>query len=175
MNLMPTARRICALRQCLLRSAVAVVALSALSFAWAHGSRVGDVEIGHPFATPSLAGASNGAAYLASLDNNGSQADRLLRASTPMAASVELHTMSVDAQGVMRMRQLDAVELAPKSTLTMRPGTGHHLMLVGLKQPLREGETFPMTLEFLRGGKVEVKVVVQTPKPRAAPADAHLH
>jgi len=159
----------------MLQGIAAVVAISASSFAWAHGSSAGDVEIGHPFATPSLAGSANGAAYLVSLENTGSQADKLLRASTPMAASVELHSMNVDAQGVMRMRQVDAIDLAPKSTLKMRPGMGYHLMLVGLKQPLREGSTFPMTMEFQRGGKVEVKVVVQTPRPRDAPVEAHMH
>jgi len=159
----------------MLQGIAAVVAISASSFAWAHGSSAGDVEIGHPFATPSLAGSANGAAYLVSLENTGSQADKLLRASTPMAASVELHSMNVDVQGVMRMRQVDAIDLAPKSTLKMRPGMGYHLMLVGLKQPLREGSTFPMTMEFQRGGKVEVKVVVQTPRPRDAPVEAHMH
>ena len=162
-------------RRGILRGVVAAVSMSALPSARAHGSSAGDVEIGHPFATPSLAGSANGAAYLVSLENTGNQADKLMRASTPMAASVELHAMSVDAQGVMRMRQVDAIELAPKSTLKMRPGMGYHLMLVGLKQPLREGSTFPMTLEFQRGGKVEVKVVVQTPKPRDAPAESHMH
>ena len=75
--------------------------------------------------------------------------------------------MSVDAQGVMRMRQVDGIALAPKASVKMRPGMGYHLMLVGLKRPLKDGEAFPMTLEFERAGKVEVKVVVQ-----AAPADA---
>ncbi len=140
----------------------------------AHGSRVGDVEIEHAFATPSIAGTSNGAAYIATLSNGGSVADRLVRATTSVAARVELHSMSVDGQGVMRMREVDGIALAPKAVVKMRPGLGVHLMLVGLKQPLREGETFPMTLEFERAGKVEVKVVVQTPRPGGA-AQEHLH
>ena len=172
---MSVVRRLRAFWLSMFRSAAVVVAVSALSLASAHGSKAGDIEIGHPFATPSLDGSVNGAAYFASLENTGGQADKLLRASTPAAASVELHTMNVDAQGVMRMRQVDGVELAPKSTLKMRPGLGYHLMLAGLKQPLREGSTFPMTLEFQRAGKVEVKVVVQTPKPRDAPTAPHMH
>ena len=54
--------------------------------------------------------------------------------------------MAVDAQGVMRMREIDGIALAPKAKVQMRPGTGLHLMLVGLKEPLKEGATFPMTL-----------------------------
>jgi copper(I)-binding protein len=83
--------------------------------------------------------------------------------------------MSVDAQGVMRMREVDGIALAPKAKVQMRPGAGMHLMLIGLKEPLKEGASFPMTLQFERAGKVEVKVIVQTPKPRNAPQEMHMH
>ncbi len=140
-----------------------------------HGSHVGDIAIGHPFATPSLAGTTNGAAYFATIENQGAVADRLVRASTPAAARVEIHTMSVDAQGVMRMREIDGIVLAPKSKVRMRPGAGVHLMLIGLKEPLKENASFPMTLEFERAGKVEVKVIVGAPKSDAPAAEGHMH
>jgi hypothetical protein len=141
----------------------------------AHGASVGDIAIGHPYATPSIPGTSNGAAYLASIENNGAAADRLVRASTPIASRVEIHTMAVDAQGVMRMREIDGIALAPKAKLEMRPGTGMHLMLVGLKAPLKEGTSFSMTLQFERAGTVEVTVVVQAPKAEGAAASAPMH
>jgi copper(I)-binding protein len=156
------------------RWALALAFASFASAAAAHGSGVGDIAIGHPFATPSLPGTTTGAAYFATLENSGSVADKLVRATTPVAARVELHTMSVDAQGVMRMREIDGIALAPKAKLQMRPGMGTHLMLVGLKEPLKEGATFPMTLQFERAGTVEVKVVVQTPRARGG-ADEHMH
>ena len=140
--------------------------------AFAHEARVGDVEIVHPYAVPSVPGASNGAAYIAALENTGKATDRLLRASTPVAARVELHTMSVDAQGVMRMREIEAIELAPGAKVTMQPGMGLHLMLVGLKQPLKAGDSFPITLEFAKAGKVELKLGVQAPK---GAAEMHKH
>jgi copper(I)-binding protein len=158
------------------RRLTAGLALAAGAAAFAHGSTAGDVSIGHPFATPSLAGARTGAAYIATLENTGSHSDRLLRASTPVAQRVELHEMNVDANGVMRMRELDAIAVEPKAPpIRMRPGMGMHLMLIDLKQPLKEGATFPMTLEFEHAGKVEVKVVVQVPKPRGASDAAHSH
>ena len=80
--------------------------------------------------------------------------------------------MNVDAQGVMRMREIDGVALAPKAKVQMKPGLGLHLMLIGLKEPLKEDATFPMTLEFERAGKVEVKVIVGQPKPGGAAATA---
>jgi copper(I)-binding protein len=140
--------------------------------AHAHGGRAGDVEITHAFATPTPPGAVNGAAYIVTLENTGKQPDRLLRISTPNAQRAEIHTMAVDAGGVMRMREVDAIALAPGAAVKMRPGDGFHFMLFGLKQPLKEGDSFPLTLEFERGGKTEVKVVVQVPKPRP---DAHEH
>ena len=131
----------------------------------AHGATVGDIAIGHPYATPSIAGSPNGAAYLASIENKGAAADRLVRASSPMASRVEIHTMNMDANGVMRMREIDAIDLAPKARVQMKPGAGLHFMLIGLKQPLKEDATFPMTLEYEHAGKVEVEVIVAPPKP----------
>lgn len=148
------------------------------SVAWAaaaHGAKVGDIAIGHPYATPSIAGSPNGAAYLASVENKGAVSDRLVRASTPAAARVEIHTMNVDAQGVMRMREIEGIALAPKEKVQMKPGVGLHLMLIGLKEPLKEDATFPMTLEFERAGKVEVKVIVGQPKPARGAASGHMH
>ncbi len=162
----------------LLRHACALALGTTLSLgALAHEYRAGDVRIGHPYATPSLSGASSGAAYIATLENTGAQPDRLLRASTPVAGMVELHGMSVDAGGVMRMRMLDDVPVTPGTPIKMRPGQGIHIMLMDLKRPLKEGDTFPMTMEFERGGKVDVKVVVQVPKarPGEAAVAAHKH
>jgi len=153
-----------------LAATLACAALPAL----AHEARAGDVEIVHPYAVPSVPGASNGAAYITALENGGKTADRLLRASTPVAQRVELHTMSVDAQGVMRMREIESVELAPGARVTMQPGIGMHLMLVGLKQPLKAGDSFPITLEFAKAGKVEITLGVQAPKG-AAGMETHKH
>ena len=158
-----------------LRAAIAATVCAVALGAAAHGASVGDIAIGHPYATPSIPGTSNGAAYLASIENKGAVADRLVRASTPAAARVELHTMAVDAQGVMRMREVDGIALAPKAKVQMKPGSGLHLMLVGLKEPLKEDASFPMTLEFERAGKIEVKVIVGQPKPGGAMADGHMH
>jgi periplasmic copper chaperone A len=151
----------------------AALTLFTLAPAQAHGGQAGDVEITHPYATPSLPGVPNGGAYIVRLENKGKVADRLLRASTPMAQRVELHTMTMDGT-VMRMREVGEIALAPGAKVEMRPGMGYHFMLMGLTQPLRVGESFPLTLEFERGGKVEVKVVVQVPKA-AAGAAAHEH
>ena len=143
--------------------------------ALAHGVQVGDLKIDHPFATPSLPGTSNGAAYLKALENTGRSAERLVSATTPVADHVEIHTMAVDAKGVMRMREVDGIALAPNARVEMKPGAGMHLMLVGLKAPLKAGTSFPMTLRFERAGNVDVSVVVQAPKTGEAPMASHMH
>jgi copper(I)-binding protein len=157
------------------RAACIALATLAVAAAQAHGGRAGDVVITHPFATPTLPGAANGAAYIVALENTGKMPDHLLRASTPVAQGVEFHTSEVDAGGVMRMRELNDIQLVPGRSVKMRPGAGLHIMLVGLKQPLKVGDSFPMTLEFERGGKTEVKVVVQVPMVRAGGTGGHKH
>jgi copper(I)-binding protein len=141
----------------------------------AYDYTAGDIQIRQPFATPTPPGSKIGAAYFVGLENRGTQADRLLRASSPAAARVELHSGEIGADGVMRMRELDGLPLPPKSVLELRPGQGNHLMLMDLKKPLAEGDSFPMTLEFERGGTVQVKVMVQVSKQGGKPEHDHKH
>lgn len=140
----------------------------------AHGSRLGDLVIDHPYATPTPAGARTGAAYLRTLRNTGDQADRLVGASTPAARTVEIHRSVVDAGNVMRMRAIDGIELPPKAELKLRRGGEYHLMLIDLKAPLKNGDRFPMTLRFQKAGEREVTVWVQQPRDAAGSAD-HKH
>ena len=62
--------------------------------------------------------------------------------------------------GVMKMRSLAAIDLPAGQAVVLKPGATH-IMLMGLKQPLRAGESFPLTLEFEKAGKREVNVTVE--------------
>lgn len=137
-----------------------------LASASAHGYRVGDIRIEHPFAPPTAPGVTQGAAYFVSIANRGRDVDRLIGATTAVADRVEFHVSDVDATQVVRMRALAAIELPANATLRLRPGTGHHLMLIGLKRPLQIGDSFRLTLEFERAGRVEVRVDVQPSRSR---------
>jgi copper(I)-binding protein len=143
------------------------VALLAVAGA-SHGHDVtkGDLVLDHPYAVASLAGVNNGWAYLRGIKNRGDKPDRLMAASSPVAARVELHHKMLDA-GVMRMRQVAAIELPPKTTTDLRHNGDYHLMLVDLKQPLKDGDRFDLTLIFERAGSQTVKVWVQTPRDAA--------
>ncbi|WP_373768979.1 copper chaperone PCu(A)C [Delftia acidovorans] len=129
----------------------------------AHDFRAGDLVIDHPYATPSIAGSSNGAAYLRGIRNKGKNADRLIGASTPAAARVELHEMKMEGD-IMHMREVPFIELPAGQEVQLRHGQSHHLMLIDLKQPLREGDRFDLTLQFEKAGEYKVKVWVQQPK-----------
>jgi copper(I)-binding protein len=153
-----------------LRDLISAVALAAASFtASAHGFQLGSIEIGHPNARPTGPGQSVGAGYF-KLVNKG-PADRLLSIATPAASMVELHSMSMDGN-VMKMRQIDAIELPAGQTVEFKSG-GLHPMLLGLKAPLKDGDRLPMTLKFEKAGSIEVTVNVE--KPEAMHACDHKH
>lgn len=157
--------------------ALALAPLTASLPTLAHDFKAGAVRIDHPYAPPSLAGQSSAAVYLRGLVNEGKQADEaLLGAESPAAATISLHQMRLD-NGVMRMRAVDAIALPPGAPVAMRHGSadGYHLMLEGLKAPLREGDRFPVRLRFRHGGVREVMVDVQTPRGDRRGGDAHRH
>lgn len=133
--------------------AVVVVALALLSGA----AEAGEIVIHDPWARASPGSAPNSAAYMV-LEVTGDRPDRLLGGETPAAAEVQLHSHQMD-DGVARMRQIDAVELAPGAPAVFEPG-GLHLMLVDLRRPLVEGETVPIRLQFETAGAIEIEVPV---------------
>jgi copper(I)-binding protein len=114
-----------------------------------------EVQQGWARATPGAL--KIGAAYF-TVVNKGSAPDRLLSISSPIAEMAILHEQKME-DGVMKMRPLGAVDLAPGASLVLQP-SGNHLMLEGLKHPLKEGEHFPLILSFAKAGKKEIDVAV---------------
>ena len=118
--------------------------------------QTGQLEVKDPWARATPGSAANGAAYLTIVSPT---SDRLTGASSPIAKKAELHTMSMEG-GVMKMRPLAAIDILAGQTVTLSPG-GMHIMLVGLAQPLREGQTFPLTLLFEQAGPRQVTVAIE--------------
>lgn len=151
------------------RRALIAAALLSPAIALAHGeTRAGDLTIANPWTRAAGANA-NGAAFL-SLRNGGAQADRLVSAETPLATRIELHSMIRDGD-VMRMRPVPDIPIAAGQTVELRPG-GLHVMLIGLREPLRQGAEVPLVLRFERAGEVRIMLHVQAAGARA-PAHAH--
>lgn len=148
-------------------AAVALMLMQAAApLALAHDYKAGDLAIDHPWARPTPPAAKVGGAYL-TIENKGKSADKLLRASSPVAGVVELHNMSMEGN-VMRMRAVPGIDLPPGKTVTLAPG-GLHVMLQDLRQPLKQGDRLPLTLVFQRAGQVKVELAVEE---SAAPGTA---
>ncbi len=121
----------------------------------------GELRVERPWARASATeGAKAGAAYF-TLVNLGAEADRLIGVATPLARKAGLHNIVMD-QGVMKMVPVAAIEISPGEPAVLRPG-GLHVMLMGLKAPLIEGESFPLTLTFENAGSIEIEVMIQGP------------
>jgi copper(I)-binding protein len=120
----------------------------------------GSIEISNPWARATPKGASVGGAYM-TITNNGTEPDRLVGASSPVAKQAEVHQMSMD-KGVMSMRPVrGGLEIKPGQTVVFNPES-FHLMLTGLKQPLGQGERVRATLDFAKAGKVDLELVVES-------------
>lgn len=107
------------------------------------------------------------------------EASRLVGVASPVAGTVEIHEMKMDA-GVMKMRPITGLDLPAGKMVELRPG-GYHVMLIDLKQPIAEGATVPLTLTVeTKAGKrstIEVQASVRalgTPAP-AGGAQQHKH
>ena len=151
-------------------SAFAGLALGLASlFADAHQFKLGAITIGHPYARATAAGQPTGGGYMSFA--NAGPADKLVSITADVSKSVELHTMTMEGD-VMRMRQVDAIELAAGKTVELKPG-GYHVMFVGLKAPLKAGDKFPAKLKFENAGEVDVTFNVEA--PAAAGAAEHKH
>jgi periplasmic copper chaperone A len=141
------------------------------TLAFAHEFKAGQIVIGHPFARATAPAQPAGGGYL-TLNNQGTTPDRLVSVRADVSSVVELHSMAMEGD-IMRMRQVDAVDLPVGQKVELKPG-GLHIMFIGLKAPFKAGDTFPVTLKFEKAGEVTVQVVVEA--TGAAPASAvHKH
>jgi periplasmic copper chaperone A len=129
-----------------------------------------DIMVMDAYARASLTpSATSGAAYM-TLMNHGVAADTLVKVTTD-AANAEIHeTQTID--GVMKMRPVERLVLQPNATVALVPG-GLHLMLTGLKAPLKDGGTIKLTLTFEKSGAITVDIPVR--KLSALPQAGHEH
>lgn len=153
-----------------LRAAGALVAAAGLWLA-APASAAGEgLSVQDAWSRASSGAHKTGAAYL-TIVNSGDSADRLVAASTPAAERAELHA-HLHEGGVMRMRQVEAIEVHPGAPAVLAPG-GLHVMLFGLTKRLVEGDGFPLTLRFEKAGERTVQVAVRSPGAGAPAKHTH--
>lgn len=149
--------------------AVAAIALAG-PLASAAEPAAGKLAIERAWARATAPGATAGAAYLV-IDNRSRHSDRLLSLSCPRASAAEVHATIRDLDQV-RMRRIDPLHVAAGERLELEPG-GTHVMLVGLRSPLRLGESVPLTLRFERAGEIVVSINVLAATAGAAEPHSH--
>jgi periplasmic copper chaperone A len=130
--------------------------LAASLFATAAFAQNADIQITNAWARATPGGAQTAAAYVTLQSDAG---DRLTSVSTPAAQKAEVHEMTMEG-GVMKMRQVDGLDLPAGKPVTLKPG-GYHIMLTGLAKPLEAGQSFPMTLDFAKAGEKQVTVSIE--------------
>jgi hypothetical protein len=128
-----------------------------LTAAGAMAQSAGGITVEEIWARATPPGAKTGAVYL-TLANKGTDDDKLVGVSTPIAAMAGLHT-EIMANGVMEMRPVKSVDVPPGGKAVLKPGA-RHIMLMELKQPLKQGGHFPLTLRFAHAAPMTVQVEI---------------
>lgn len=138
---------------------IALATLTVSVPAVAHEYKAGGLEIVHPWSRATPAGAKVAGGFF-KVENDGAMPDKLLSVASDIADKVQIHEMIMSADGMASMQEVTAgIEIAPGASLELKPGS-YHVMFIGLKKPLVEGEKFKATLAFEKAGKVEVDFVV---------------
>jgi len=143
--------------------AAVLVAMPLAAFADATG-----IHVDHAWSRAAMAGRV-GVVYLTITDIG--QPDTLTAVAASVATTAELHE-NINDNGVMKMRSVASLPIVPGKTLTLAPG-GYHIMLMNLKLPLKEGDHFPITLNFAKAGAVTTTVTVEKAGAPAMPAMDH--
>lgn len=152
-----------------MRSLIAATALMLAGPAVAATYTAGPVSAAEPWSRPAAVGMT-GAGFL-TLANGGSSTETLVSVRSPVAASVEVHRSST-VNGVARMEKVERLAVPARGEVTLAPG-GYHLMLKGLKAPLKAGEKFPATLTFASGRKLDLAFTVS--EGMGPPSEGHRH
>ncbi|KMO31800.1 DUF1775 domain-containing protein [Methylobacterium aquaticum] len=153
---------------------VRIVAAAAAPAAPASASvKAGDLTIQAPWIRATPGGAKVAGGYL-QVTNTGTEPDRLVAASIPLAARAEVHQMAMD-KGVAKMAPVEGgLVIKPGETVVLKPG-GYHLMFMDLSGPVKAGDTLDGTLTFARAGTVPVRFAVGAIGASAPEAGGHQH
>jgi copper(I)-binding protein len=136
-----------------------VFLLSACGTSAPVAAQKGGIEITAPFANAAAAG-DNSAAYM-SIKNTSAEADILLKATCDAAMMVQVMETKIEG-GIMSMAEVPGIDLPAGGTVELKSGS-YHIMLMNLKQELKEGTSISITLEFAKAGKVTLEVPVKAP------------
>ncbi len=115
------------------------------------------IEISDAWARPALSG-NTGAVYF-TIQNNLSEADKLIEVDSNIAETSEIHLSSM-SDGIMKMEKQDFVNIIPKESVEFKP-MSYHVMLINLNQDINIGDQFEIVLTFENYGQLPVQVDVK--------------
>jgi copper(I)-binding protein len=138
------------------RTVAAFLLVFSVSFAARAMAAAEDIHLASAQARPTTPGVA-GVVYIV-ITNHGVADDTLTAVATPAADTASMHQTS-NENGIMKMTPVTALPVPANSTVSFKPG-GLHIMLEGLKQPLKLGDSFPITLTFKNAGPVTTTVNV---------------
>jgi len=124
----------------------------------AQEAKIGPIVISGAYSKATVAGQTTGAGFM-KITSTGA-ADQLVGVSSPVAAEAQLHSMSMEGN-TMKMRQINAIAIESNSSVELTPG-GLHIMFMGVKAPLKAGDSVKVRLKFASSGEVEVNLPVQS-------------
>ena len=145
----------------MIRRTLIIAAAVSLLAGSAFAAKAGAIDIAGAWSRPAPAG-GNGVGYV--VLTNGGKPDRLLSASSPVAGRIEIHESMVMGGKAMMHSRPRGIELPAGKTVALKPES-LHLMMLGLKKPLKVGETVPVTLKFEKSGSVQVAFAVRATAP----------
>jgi periplasmic copper chaperone A len=137
---------------------IAALAVFMAGPAQAQDITAGSLRISAPWIRATPKGASVGGGYM-TIANSGNVGDRLVGGTSDVSKRLEIHEMSMEGS-VMKMRPVRGLDIKPGQTVELKPG-GYHVMFVGLKQPLEQGQHVKATLRFEKAGDVAVNFTVK--------------
>lgn len=146
------------MRRLVLELTVAIGLTVAAVISVVHAAHAGDVMVSDAFARASATPVAKTGALYFTIHNDGSTPDQLTAIRTDAADMAMLHE-TVEENGVVSMRHVEALTIAPKAAVALTPKK-MHVMLMGLKAPLKKGESLSVTLTFEKAGNVQVNVPV---------------
>jgi hypothetical protein len=147
---------------------LATLVVASVAAGCSSGGGTAEVKATDAWARASSAMASAGAAYM-TIENTGSAADALIGASSPAATTAEVHETVVMGSpapgasadgGMMGMQPVKRLEIPAGGTVELKPGS-YHIMLIGLKQDLKVGDSVEITLTFEKVGEIKVTATVR--------------
>lgn len=141
------------------------LSLFAAPSAWAQSpapNQAAAIAVLDPYVRLTPPSAQTTAAFMR-LKNNATSPARLVRATSPAARVTELHT-HLHENGIMRMRQVPAIEVPAGGETELKPG-GLHIMLIDLPSPLKDGQKVSLTLDFADGSSKLIEAPVRKDLP----------